>query len=195
MSAPGIGAQFYHRASQRPEPGVAFPGTSFAPDGRMHLAVPVSTSSTGSTGSSGGAAPNPQVGRGDNLVLMQPGAPTAESAPRDWLLFLLVCDAAIIAICLVELHWRTVYADTALAVSITGLVSCALGAVACVKRWPFALGLFATLAAAQFCTNLLLLYSAQQAVHTCLQPLLVRFALLLRRALVPQWFMHGRSPD
>ena len=188
--------QFYSRTSQRPATHGTFPGTSFTPDGGMRLAMPVrvheDSTGSGSGGASSQAPTNPLAG--ENIVLMQPSAADLEEeAPRSWLLLLIACDAAILVVCLAELSWRTVYVDSTLGSAVGGFAVLAIGGVSCWWRMPLLLGTFAIASIVQFCFNALMLQSFAQLCHVGMQPLLVRFALLLRRALVPQWFAHGRA--
>ena len=181
-------AHYYSRNTQQ-RTGVGVPGTSFAPDGNLRLAVPVNAERASAPPSAAGPPP---LHGGENLVLLLPGSPDEDSAPRLWLMLLIFGDAVTLVASLLELRWRTVYVTSLLTSGTAGLAVDALGAASCYRRHAGLLGLFAVAAVAQFCANALLLQSFPQMLHTALQPLLVRFALLLRRALVPQWLVHGR---
>jgi len=189
--------QFYSRTSQRPAANGTYPGPSFTPDGGMRLAVPLSPApEAASVGSAAGTGGITRVGGGDSIVLMHPSsADLEESAPRSWLLMVILCDFATLVACLCELSWRTVYVSSIVSNALGGMAVLTLGAVSCYWRMPLLLGAFATASTLSFLTNALQLQSFWQLCHVALQPLLVRFALMLRRALVPQWFAHGRSVE
>ena len=181
--------QFYSRTT-RAAAGSVPPATSFAPDGQLRLAVPVRTAAAPSD------APDrvtPAVGAGslngggsDSLVMMLPQTrPDEISAPRVWFLMALACDAAVLLACLLELRWRRVYFASTLGTGLAGLALCAIGTASCHYRAPAMLGVFAVAAFAQFCANVLLLQSIPQVMHTLLQPVLMRYALLLRRQRTP----------
>lgn len=124
------------------------------------------------------------------VVLMYPSrANHATCMPLHALIVLDVC-----AVCgtLYELHWRTINADALLAFSICALISDAVGTVACHRRLPSLLGLFAVFTFVQFFITSLLLSSLLQLCHCALQLLLTYFALALRRSMIPLWFTTGR---
>ena len=190
--------QYYSRTTQRVASG-SFPGSAFAPDGNLQLAMPVrpaderspNRSERGGARSANGTAGQP----GDIVVLMHPGRGRNADAerPRTSFLLLLLCDAGACVACLLELRWRQVYFSSSLATGLVGLALDAVGVVA--ARWalPLLLGFFSVATFVQFCILALLLQSLPMLVHVLLLPFVLRGALALRRSLVPQWFSH-RGP-
>ena len=194
---------FYSRSrpNATPTPGT-LPAGVFGTDGSLSLGIPVRSRA----GAGGSGAPNDRSTRTDPLsalaadatpsagvtVLMFPGAPDAEEAPRAALMLTLLCDVAALVAMLYELHWRTVHVDFLLGVGISGLLVDVLGVGSGLLRGPSLLGLFAVGAMMQLFSSALPSVSLAQCVHTAIQPLLVWNALTLRRARLPLWFSTGR---
>ena len=127
------------------------------------------------------------------LVLLHPGAPDAENSPRAPLLLTLLSDVAALVILLWELRWREVEADYLLMITVFGLAIAAFGFFSCYLRLPSMLGLLALFCLWQGFASAVPCQSLFQLAHTALQPLLVTFALTLRRSRIPLCFTTGRS--
>ena len=183
---------FYSRTGRPSAQGsqAQFPGGIIGPDGQLHLGIPIITAANPAT-----QGPDPYTrdtsSRGVT-VLMQPGPPDEENAPRAPLFLTLVADVVLLAIMLSELSWRKVHVHYMLTLGLTGLAVDMLGLVSCCYRLPSMLGLFAVTALLHFFVSAMPTQSLTQLTHCTLQPLLVSFALTLRRSRIPLWFSTGR---
>lgn len=181
--------QFFSRNRPNAAPG-SFPNGVITPDGRLHLGLPVSETTTDPRRVdplSYGTAPS-----GGILVLMHPAA-CHESSPRMSLLLATAADATMACLILWDLRWRTVETSYLLMVSVMGITVAAFGLLGCYSRMPGMLGSFVILCAWQFFICTLPSMSLYQSCHCALQPLLIMFAVSLRRSHIPMWFSTGRS--
>ena len=187
---------FYSRTHQRAQAGSVFPGSAQTPDGRLHIAMPLNAGVDGIArpANSSSAPRETSLGPvpGENLIVMMtpPNDPTEESAPRTEFALLLLFDTAALVAILSELRWRTVFTHEVFATCVGGGVANFLGAIGCWRRMPHLLGLYAAAAACQFVVNMLLLLSLPQLLHAGLLPVAAYSALMLRRALVAQWYVQ-----
>ena len=105
----------------------------------------------------------------------------------------LLADIVALLVMLSELRWRKVHTGYLFSIGLTGLAVDVLGFVSCHYRLPSMLGVFGVAALLQFFASALLPQSLSQLTHCALQPLIVSFAMTLRRSRVPLWFSTGRS--
>ncbi len=184
---------FYSRTQPHAAaPPGTFPNGVVTPDGRFHLGMPLrpaaATDRLSPDPLSNGAPPSSGI-----LVLMHPGAPDDENSPRAPLLLGLLSDITVVIAVLYELRWRAVETDYLLSIGLMGLVVAAIGFVSCYFRLPSMLGFFALLCLWQGFASALPCQSMPQLMHVALQPLLISFALTLRRSRIPMCFSTGRS--